>query len=132
MVAFQVGITASGSSTRLTGIRVLLMPEDPDNILVRAGYVPAGGSLADKFSADCRNIQNCARDLQLMTAKGLGRRPHGRCGPCTDPEHRRRPLLSLHDCALPEQTADLEPTVNLQAGSNSVKLDQTNGALAQP
>jgi hypothetical protein len=132
MLTFQVGITDRGSFTPLPNIRILVLPENPDDVLVRAGYVPAGGSLAEKFSADCRNVQNCARDLQLMTMKALG-------VVRTDPAgHAQTPNIVAGRYYLfaiaPYQNKRLiwSQAVNLQTGSNSMNLDQTNGTLAQP
>src|SRR5215831_13331246 len=98
---------------------------------VRNTFRPAG-SLPDKFSADCRNIQNCARDLQLMGMKALG------VVRTDDAGHAQTPNIAAGRYYLfviaPYQNRRLMWThaINLQAGSNTVKLDQTNGTLAQP
>jgi hypothetical protein len=131
VLTFQVGITAPGSFTPLPGIQIWVTPENPEDALVRAGYVPAGGSLADKFSADCRNVQNCTRDLQVMTAKALGSVRTDAAGHAQTP-HIAAGRYYLFGIA-PYQGKPLiwSQAVNLQAGSNSVKLDQTNGSLAR-
>src|SRR5262249_51182503 len=40
-LTFQVGITNAGSVTPLPGARILVLPENPEDVLVRAGYVRA-------------------------------------------------------------------------------------------
>jgi hypothetical protein len=129
VLKFQVGIGGTGNFTPMADIQIWVTPENPEDALVRAGFIAAGGgSLADKFSADCRNPNNCVRDLKT-TAKALGAVRTDGTG------HAQTPSIPAGRYYLvgvaPYQGKPLlwAQPINLQPGSNTVTLDQTNGSF---
>jgi hypothetical protein len=131
MIAFRVGVVAPGSFIPLAGIQIWVTPENPAEALARAGFGSGGGSLADKFSADCRNVQNCARDLQVMTAKALGSVRTDAAGNATTPQLPAGRYYLFGIAPYQGKALIWNRAINVQAGSSSVTLDQTNGSLAR-
>jgi hypothetical protein len=128
---FSVGAATLGSFTPFTGIRVWVTPTDPEASLMRAGFPQGPGPLVRRLAADCHNPSNCVRDWKTMTSTALGSILTDAAG------HARTPPIPAGHYYLvgvaPYQGKALfwRRPVNLQAGSNSVTLDPTNGSLFQ-
>lgn len=129
VLKFQVGVASAGNFTPLVDIQIWVMPENPEDALVRAGFIAAGGgSLGDKFSADCRIPNNCMRDLKTMTAKALGSVRTDAAGHAQTPSIPAGGYYLVGLAAYQGKPLLWAQPVNLRPGSNSVTLDQTNGS----
>jgi len=127
---FDIGAATPGQFTPFAGIQIWVTREDPEASLRRAG-IPQEGPLLTSLVADCHIPANCVRDWKAMTSTALGSIRTDAAGHAHTPSipAGRYYLVGLapyHGKALFWRQA-----VNLQAGSNSVMLDQTNGQLFQ-
>jgi hypothetical protein len=130
VLKFQVGIATPGNFAPLADIQIWVTPENPEEALVRAGYGTAGGgSLGEKFTADCRNPNNCVRDLKTMTAKALGAVRTDASGHAQTPSIPAGRYYLIGVSAYQGKPLLWATPVNLQPGANTVTLDQTNNLL---
>jgi hypothetical protein len=131
VLSFQVGASATGSFTPFPGIRIWVTPENPQDAMVKAGLVAAGGSLSDKVLADCGDVVACTRDLKLMTAQALGSVLIDATGHAQTPTVPAGRYFLVGIAPYGGKLLFWSQSVNLQSGGNSVTLDQTNGSMVR-
>ena len=124
---FQVGASASGGFTPFGEVHIWVTPENPQDAMVRAGLVAAGGSISVKLAADCGDIAACTKDLQVMTAKALGSVLTDAAGHAQTPKVPAGRYFLVGFAPYDGKVLFWNRSVELQSGANSVTLDQTNG-----
>ncbi|HKB95977.1 MAG TPA: hypothetical protein VKB94_03950, partial [Rhizomicrobium sp.] len=126
---FDIGAAAPGTFTPFAGIQIWVTREDPEAGLIRAGFPQGPGPLAERLVADCRIPANCIRDWKAMTSTALGSIRTDAAGHAHTPSIPAGRYYLVGIAPYQGKALFWRRPVNLQAGSNGVVLDQTNGSL---
>jgi hypothetical protein len=119
VLKFDVGAAAPGSFTPLSGLQIWVTREDPQ--------IALGAPPATRLAADCGDVQACAQDLKLMTAKALGSVRTDAQGHAQTPHIATGRYYLVGIFPYQGHAWVWDVPINLQPGENGVTLDQTNG-----
>ena len=108
-------------------VHIWVTPENPLDAMVRAGLVAGGGSISAKLAADCGDVAACTKDLQVMTGKALGSVLSDAAGHAQTPTIPAGRYFLVGFAPYDGKVLFWNRSIDLQSGSNSVTLDQTNG-----
>jgi hypothetical protein len=132
VLKFNVGAATPGYFTPFAGIQIWVTFEEPTSALAKAGITPAAdGPLVDWFKADCRIPGHCVRDWHAMTGRALGSVKTDSAGHAETPPIAAGRYYLVGVAPYQGGTLFWHLPVDVQPGSNTVTLDQTNGGREQ-
>jgi hypothetical protein len=128
VLEFQAGVGAPGQLTPLANVQFWVTPENPANALLPAGFTPGGGlSLSQFLNADCRDPNNCARDVRAMTGKALGSVRTDAAGHASTPHIPSGRYYIVGFAPYNGKPMFWSIPVDARPGSSMVRLSQANG-----